>query len=191
MKRGVPAVVGGFILLFASSVYADICGISYEVVSRPSPRDSVVATSQIESAFSPRGVCDPLCIDPFGAAALATDGAADPPSPPVMEIPAAPPSLSLLLCGLGSLGAWRLGRAARNIHFGNLPEWYHSGAPLQIGHTFAADPDCHDAAPAPAFEGAPVDRPFFQRLWCEAPPIVLPPCLLTSESPRGPPRLSC
>ncbi|MFQ5494905.1 MAG: hypothetical protein ACE5EX_05950 [Phycisphaerae bacterium] len=66
----------------------------------------------------------------------------------IRKLPAAPSSAALFLSGLLSMGAWRLTRSAGNLHFGALPEWYHTGGPTQIGHVvpfdfeFAAVPAC-------------------------------------------------
>jgi hypothetical protein len=105
-------------------------------------------------------------------------------------LPPEPASLSLVLAGLGSLGAWQLGRAARTLHFGQVPEWFHTGSPVQIGHTFAANPDCSAVFEICAFDQSGGEHPILHRLRCEPPLILQPQCILTSESPRGPPFLS-
>ena len=67
------------------------------------------------------------------------DGAEEP--QPVHELPADPGGAGMFLVGLGCLGVVKLGRSARKLHFGDLPDWYHSGAPPRIGHTARLDPD--------------------------------------------------
>ncbi len=57
------------------------------------------------------------------------------------EIRPAPSSLSLFLSAILSVGGWHFVRSARNLHLGAMPEWYHTGAPAQIGHTTAFDLD--------------------------------------------------
>jgi hypothetical protein len=46
-----------------------------------------------------------------------------------------PSSLGLFLSGLLTIGAWHIGRSAANWHphLGMMPEWYHTGGPVQIG----------------------------------------------------------
>ncbi|MDI9433025.1 MAG: hypothetical protein QM570_15020, partial [Planctomycetota bacterium] len=45
------------------------------------------------------------------------------------------------------LGVFRSGHWVRRTSLGFIPEWYHSGAPQQIGHSHAVGPDayCHAA----------------------------------------------
>lgn len=49
-----------------------------------------------------------------------------------------PSSAALFLYALGSVGAWQLGRSARKLPFGCVPEWYHADA-RQIGHATPLD----------------------------------------------------
>jgi len=102
-------------------------------------------------------------------------------------LPPEPASLSLVLAGLGSLGAWQLGRAARTLHFGPVPEWFHTGGPVQIGHTYVANPDCSAVFEICAFDQPVGKHPILHRMRCEPPLIFQPQCILTSESPTGPP----
>lgn len=57
-------------------------------------------------------------------------------------------SLDFCLYALIGLGMCRSGHWVRRCSFGFIPEWYHSGAPQQIGHSHAVGPDafCHAAA---------------------------------------------
>ena len=109
------------------------------------------------------------------------------PAEPADQLPPEPASLSLVLAGLGSLGAWQLGRAARTLHFGQVPEWFHTGGPVQIGHTYAANPDCSAVFEICAFDQPVGKHPVLHRMRCEPPLIFQPQCILTSESPTGPP----
>lgn len=54
--------------------------------------------------------------------------------PQARELPPASDSTLLYLSALGTLGLFQAGRSVRKIHFGNMPDWFHSGAPAQIGH---------------------------------------------------------
>jgi hypothetical protein len=60
-------------------------------------------------------------------------------------------SLSLCLYALLSLGLCRSAPLVKKLHLGCIPDWYHSGGPSQIGHSFAISPDCLTAAPEVCF----------------------------------------
>lgn len=59
----------------------------------------------------------------------------------IQQLPATPDSTLLLIWGLASIGLYHAGRSARHIHFDRAPDWYHSGAPQQIGHAYALSLD--------------------------------------------------
>ena len=63
-------------------------------------------------------------------------------------LPADMSSITMFLTGLSSLGAWQFVRSARNtkFHLGHMPEWYHTGGPIQVGHVTAIDPGLTVAA---------------------------------------------
>jgi hypothetical protein len=74
----------------------------------------------------------------------------------IRELPPAPGSAALCLWALGGLGMWHLGRSARKIHLGTMPEWYHTGGPTQVGHVTPLDLEFNSSAmPICRFE-APV-----------------------------------
>lgn len=105
----------------------------------------------------------------------------------VKQLPAAPSSLALFFSAVGSIGAWRLPRLARRLHLGHLPGWYHEGAPLQIGHAFAANldftalpPSCLDGTADPPPTWHPRRRKFTLRRESQR--------SLTTAAPRGPPQ---
>ncbi len=52
-------------------------------------------------------------------------------------------SLDLCLYALIGLGVCRSGQLVRRPSLGFIPEWYHTGAPLQIGHSHVVGPDAH------------------------------------------------
>ena len=60
-------------------------------------------------------------------------------------------SLSLCLYALFGLGLCRSAPFVKKLHLGCIPDWYHSGGPSQIGHSFAISPDCLTAAPVVCF----------------------------------------
>ncbi len=74
------------------------------------------------------------------------------------ELPAAPSSALLGLSALAGLGVWRLGRGAARLQWGAAPDWYHAGAPPQIGHVTCFELQ-FDLGPALAAFLTPADAP--------------------------------
>jgi hypothetical protein len=60
-------------------------------------------------------------------------------------------SLSLCLYGLISFGVFCSASSIRKLSFGQIPDWYHTGGPSQIGHSYAITPDCLCATPVYCF----------------------------------------
>jgi hypothetical protein len=59
---------------------------------------------------------------------------------PSITLSEGPSSLNLCLSALLSLGLCNSFHWIRKIHLGSIPEWYHNGGPLQIGHSHALCP---------------------------------------------------
>lgn len=59
----------------------------------------------------------------------------------VVQLPPAPGSAALFLSAMASLGALQLVRSSKDIRFSALPEWYHAGGPVQVGHVTPFDLD--------------------------------------------------
>jgi len=55
-------------------------------------------------------------------------------------------SLELCLYALMGLGLCRSAPWMKKLSLAGVPEWYHTGGPLQIGHSLAIPPDCLCAA---------------------------------------------
>jgi len=112
-------------------------------------------------------------------------GVASSESPAIRELPPAPDSTTLVLTALLSAGVWQAGRSARHIHIGHLPDWYHAGAPSQIGHVVVFDLDFCAIAEAGPYDVAPVLSSFMppERQFVHQPFDFSP-----SVSPRAPPR---
>jgi len=51
-------------------------------------------------------------------------------------------SLALCLFTLVGLGMFSSAPWVKRLSVGVLPEWYHGGGPVQIGHSLAVTPDC-------------------------------------------------
>ncbi len=107
----------------------------------------------------------------------------------VRELPALPGSAQLFLSAMLSMGGWQLVRSARHLHWGGLPEWYHTGGPLQIGHAVPFDLD-FSASPPCCFEQPAGERPYLYRVRRELCPRCDAPRFLTIFAPRGPPGIS-
>jgi hypothetical protein len=72
-------------------------------------------------------------------------------TPPVTILSDSQGSLTLCLYGLLGFGAFRSLSCAKKMSLGFLPDWYHSDAPAQIGHSYVISPDCLCAAPVYCF----------------------------------------
>jgi hypothetical protein len=57
-------------------------------------------------------------------------------------------SVDLCLYALVGLGVFRSGHWVKRSSWGVIPDWYHSGAPQQIGHSRVVGPDAHCLATA-------------------------------------------
>jgi len=106
-------------------------------------------------------------------------------------LPADMSSITMFLTGLGSLGAWQFVRSARNtkFHLGHMPDWYHTGGPMQVGGVSAIDPNL--VAPAMVSIGdllAEQSTQLFLR--GAAPPRLRSQCSTPAlAAPRAPPHL--
>jgi len=107
-------------------------------------------------------------------------------------IKAPPSSLSLFLSGLLTLGAFQITRSSKNLNFDQLPSWYHTGGPVQVGHATPLDLDFGNLSLRPfdvAFDGCEGSQVrFLRHRDQDSPPIAQ--CFLSSlTDPRGPPVL--
>jgi len=181
--RRLSAVVGVVAILLGAVSAAKADMGAFSVSERPVSQAPVQQTSSQPQADTGSLDLGLSGVPGLGAAASVQAN----PEASADQLPPEPASLSLVLAGLGSLGAWQLGRAARTLHFGQVPEWFHTGGPVQIGHTFAANPDCSAVFEICAFDQPVGKHPILHRMRCEPPLIFQPQCILTSESPTGPP----
>jgi hypothetical protein len=56
-------------------------------------------------------------------------------------------SFSLCLYALLGLGLCKSVPLVKKVSFGCIPQWYHDGGPVQVGHSFVISPDCLGPAP--------------------------------------------
>lgn len=115
-------------------------------------------------------------------------GTPGPTAKAVRELPAGPGGAMLFLMGVGCLGAVKLGRSARSLHLQSLPEWFHTGGPVQVGHVAVFDFDYY--APVFCTQSEPVSvQQFSHYPRRDLPPRCEDQFLLAVEAPRGPPAL--
>ncbi|MFQ5494004.1 MAG: hypothetical protein ACE5EX_01355 [Phycisphaerae bacterium] len=105
----------------------------------------------------------------------------------VLDLPAPPSSTSLFLSAMVSVGAWHLVRWRRDSRLGAVPDWYHTGGPVQIGHATPFDLDFNHLV------WCPLDTPVSPQGvtlsgfgWSEPSRVTLQPPLAAAGS-RGPP----
>jgi len=156
------------------------------------PTRSITPPAEFDRTPQPRvAVTDILSLTALGtsAADYQSPDAHIPPSQAVRQLPAGPGGASLFLLGMGCLGVVKVGKSARHLH--PLPEWFHTGGPVQIGHVFVIDmdgqvlvllPSCYDQSPSD--RSAPPSFSYALR----PPPHLSAQCFLTSTDTRGPPR---
>jgi len=98
-----------------------------------------------------RGVFDPdlLLVGFLPAAKLDAGGASD--VRPLEVLIDRQNSFSLCLYTLLGLGLCRTAPWIKRLYIGWSPDWYCSGGPYQIGHSFAIAPDCLISVPAVCF----------------------------------------
>ncbi len=92
----------------------------------------------------PHGLTDlptPSMYNPAGPFAADSHSRDDPQQ--VRELPPPPSSMVIALSGFATFGAFRLARSVKDIRLPSLPEWYHGGAPEQIGHATPWPPDAN------------------------------------------------
>ena len=109
----------------------------------------------------------------------------------IRQVPPPPSSAALALAALATLGAYQGGRSVRRMHFvSGIPEWYHHGGPVQIGH--ATPFELGSAAlPICAFEEPSDLRPNHSyRIPREHRSRLCPQFFLLIVSPRAPPSVS-
>ena len=128
------------------------------------PRPNPVPTASVSPVLVSSAISDadwlgsnlPVALTPIGLSHSTSDARQG----PVIEMPPAPDSAVLCLSALAGLGVWHLGRSARKLNFGVLPEWYHTNGPAQVGHTTPLDLEFSYAAlPLCRFESPDTDEP--------------------------------
>jgi hypothetical protein len=92
------------------------------------------------SAHAPSASSDGLPFTSFATLEVTAEQT-ESPQPTLQVLGHGPGSLDLCLYALVGLGLCRSGHWAKKAALGFVPDWYHSGAPFQIGHSYALSPD--------------------------------------------------
>ncbi len=130
------------------------------------------------------------CLTSGAAPVASTASVANTPLAEVRDLPPLPGSAALFLSAVLSMGGWHLVRSALHLHWGALPEWYHAGGPLQIGHAVRFDLDYHPAPPCWldfVDDGGSGNRAFLYRVPREHTPRNDAQSSRGITAPRGPP----
>ena len=105
-----------------------------------------------------------------------------------LEMPATPGSAALFLSAMASLGAYQLVRSARHLNLTDVPAWYHTGGPVQVGH--AVPLDLTFATPLLCRFEEPVGEPASRHRITIAPGVLRAQRIHpTTGAPRAPPAL--
>ncbi len=153
VKIGMRKLVG--ILVLVAIVLG---GADSARAGAPAAPNAADLTRQLDAAV----VGQPAEVELVQLANVSAESAPAPAGADVQTVPPLPGSLSLFLSALLSLGAWQAVRTAADGPWAALPEWYHSGAPIQIGHTVVYDL----AQPTLLVADLPAERVALERLLC-------------------------
>jgi hypothetical protein len=176
------AVLG--LLAMATASQADMTNVGWSDVGLAAPLASAAPAAGLDGTLLPAAssVEQQVFLLSGGEAAAGQ----------VLELPSGPDSSGLFLSALGTLGAWQLGRAAKKLHLGHLPEWYHAEGPAQVGHVRVAELDFDGTIAWDRGDAVllPDEHAASRLLWVEPPPRLSALDYLTSAAPRGPPLLA-
>jgi len=128
MKR-FEHIAGLLVVLAAvSAAHAGLAPVTHGSVPQPA-----IAQTPLPAAPVSELLPVPLIPQDTATAVLAEEEA--------RPLPPAPSSGLLFVSALAPFGAWRLVRSIRSVRLGHIPDWYHDGGPIQIGHATALEPD--------------------------------------------------
>jgi len=133
------------VLVFATSVHADMMPVSQEdAVSRQSPPCSNRPNLQSENLSATPDFAAIADLDLWSVELLPKVDSQIGQTPETQQLRSltdGPDSLKLCLSALISLGLCCSGQWVKRLSLGFVPEWYHEGGPLQVGHSFAVTPE--------------------------------------------------
>jgi len=140
-RRLITAIIG--VLLLAGFARADMAPIGHGSPQQPI---AVEDSTEVQSV-NLTGLHDQSILRDFilSGAKLQLETITDnePPARTAhsLELSGGPDSVSFCLYALMSLGLCSSPHWVKRLHLSHLPDWYHDGAPFQIGHSFAATPE--------------------------------------------------
>lgn len=140
-RRLITTIIG--ILLLAGCVRADMVPIGHQSSQQVCNVDDSTEIQLANGAgLYDRSILDDLNLGtPELQLETKTDNLQPVRTARSIELSGGPDSVSLCLYALMGLGLCSAPHWIKRLHFGHLPEWYHDGAPFQIGHSFAATPE--------------------------------------------------
>jgi hypothetical protein len=136
-------ILGAFVLLFSVGfVRADMAGASHP--DADNLRSGIALQAEIDNQLPGQAsACESVLLGSLDIMLPSADDSADTKQQrsDVRVLPGGPSSVALFLSALTGLGAWRLGRSARSFNLASVPDWYHTGGSIQVGHITALNPD--------------------------------------------------
>ena len=189
------AVLG--VLALGGAVRADMMPVSSSDAGSPQPLSARLATEQPGlnpfTSLNSAGIAD-LGLPPAPSLPRTESEAGQVcDTQPVPIVTDGQDSFSLCLYALLGLGLCKSAPLVKKFSFGYVPQWYHDGGPVQVGHSFAISPDCLCSAPAcfvqpegPAEN--PIPRHHFSAVVSRWRNSQFTPAVLAS---RGPPSSRC
>jgi hypothetical protein len=150
----IPVLIGA--LALCATVRADMVPLSptdvgYQTWSQTCVPADLLPPSPLNSCIDSGGVAD---LDPASVGFLfepTQEAGQNRETKPAQILADRQNSFSLCLYALFGLGLCRSAPFVKKFHFGCIPDWYHTGGPAQIGHSFAIAPDCLSPAPVHCF----------------------------------------
>jgi len=190
------------VLVGTATICADVPVVSFRTEDQPirsdaqnvdiAPQRPAESAGDVREAGSSSGRSYWTDLTPGVGAVHAAMDFSVPPAPErkTIVLPAGPSSVAMFITAIGSLGAWQVVRSARGARFrlGPIPEWYHTGGPIQIGGATAIDLYCTQPALCALNERAG-ERQFRHRPRRDLPSRRESQFLQAVDAPRGPPRL--
>ena len=142
--RGVLSVLVG-VLVFSVAARADMTSVSpMDIECRQSTRVCSEAKALCADSASPFDYQSVVGLG-LGTARFVPEAGEDfkqtSQTQPPQILTDGQSSLSLCLSALIGLGLCSSAHCLKKLHFGFIPEWYHHGGPIQIGHSIAVNPD--------------------------------------------------
>lgn len=189
LKKAQASLVILAALCVTQGARADICTelVDQSVLTRGASARSlapVVLVNAVELPVYEWAQANGYPADPFSTFEIKFD--AVPSNQHVLQLPPAPSSVALFFSAMASIGAWQLVRCSKDLHFAAMPDWYHTGGPVQVGHTTALDLDFHNL-PLCRFDEPGGERPLCYDVRRSVVVRLKSLQFLSIADPRGPP----